>query len=42
MQIINDTKVYTLAEVAELIGVTYQTAQRYVNTDMCMKIRLLF
>ena len=31
MQIINDTKVYTLSEVAELIGVTYQTAQRYVN-----------
>lgn len=31
MKIINDVKVYTLTEVAQLIGVTYQTAQRYVN-----------
>ena len=31
MKIINDVKVYTLIEVAQLIGVTYQTAQRYVN-----------
>lgn len=31
MQIINDTKVYTLSEIAELIGVTYSTAQRYVK-----------
>lgn len=31
MKIINDTKVYSLAEVAELIGVTYNTALRYVR-----------
>lgn len=31
MQVINDTKVYTLTEIAELIGVTYTTALRYVK-----------
>lgn len=31
MKIINDVKVYTLTEIAELIGVTYSTALRYVR-----------
>lgn len=39
MKIINDVKVYSLAEVAELIGVTYNTALRYVRLGRIPAVR---